>query len=66
MLWMNLLKSKPPLLPAHGGKVQCHTAINFNTRFHNLHIMRDSKTPDEQPSSLGGTKPPENLAYYWE
>ena len=44
-------------------EARCHFAINFTTLFHKLHIIRDSKTPVEQPPSLDGTNPREDLAY---
>ena len=39
-------------------EAQCQFPINFTTRFHKLHMMRNSKTPVKQPPSLGGTNPP--------
>ena len=44
-------------------EARCHFAINFTTRFHKLHVIRDSKIPLEQPLSLDGANPPEDLAY---
>ena len=47
---------KPTLVEA-----RCHFPVNFTTRFHKLYIKKDSKTPVEQPPSLGGTNSPEDL-----
>ena len=54
---------EPPLPLPSPAEARCYFAINFVTRFHKLHIMRDWKTP-VKPFSLGGINTPENLVYY--